>query len=291
MKSRFLCFLLLISTISLAQTKLEYKLSVGDNFTVQQEAKQVITQDLNGVDQIIENDLLGIMHFKVIDSEEDTYTMEMTFKRLKMLMSSPSLGELSNSDSDSADSSDVANMLFKGLLNVPVIIVMEKTGKIKSVTGGENLIASMFASAGMDQPEIIAESKKQMEKQFGSAALTNSFEQITYIYPIEPVAVGTQWTNRYVGNMSAKNTWSLTENSGNSIKIDGSASTTMSSIDENIIMTLSGNQKTSISVDPSNGLFKEITVTGENSGNTLFQAQNMTIPTDIKSIITYKILK
>ncbi|MCK7589943.1 DUF6263 family protein [Subsaxibacter sp. CAU 1640] len=291
MKSRFLCFLLLISTISLAQTKLEYKLSVGDNFTVQQEARQVITQDLNGIDQIIENDLLGIMHFKVIDSEEDTYTMEMTFKRLKMLMSSPSLGELSNSDSDSADSSDVANMLFKGLLNVPVIIIMEKTGKIKSVTGGENLIASMFASAGMDQPEIIAESKKQMEKQFGSAALTNSFEQITYIYPIEPVAVGNQWTNRYVGNMSAKNIWSLTENSGNSIKIDGSASTTMSSIDENIIMTLSGNQKTSISVDPSNGLFKEITVTGENSGNTLFQAQNMTIPTDIKSIITYKILK
>ena len=114
---------------------------------------------------------------------------------------------------------------------------------------------------------------------------------MTYIYSTETVSVGNEWTNSYMGNMSAKNNWTLTEKSTDLMKIDGSASTTMSSIDENIIMTLSGNQKTSIIADASNGLFKEITVTGENSGNTLFQAQNMTIPTNIKSTITYKILK
>lgn len=290
MKYRVIFFLFLTYGITVAQKKLEYKLSVGDNFTVQQEAKQVITQDLNGVDQIIENDLMGVMHFKVVDKTNDSYTLEMTFKRLKMLMSSPTLGELSNSDTESTDSSDVANMLFKGILNIPVTMVMDKTGKIKSVTGGDKLIANMFTSAGIDQPEIIAESKKQMEKQFGSAALSNSFEQMTYFYTSTAVSVGDEWANSFSGDLSAKNSWSLMEVTNDALKINGKASTTMSSIDENIIMTLSGSQQTTINADPSNGWFREIIVTGENSGNTLFQAQNMTIPTIVKSTITYKIL-
>jgi hypothetical protein len=213
----------------------------------------------------------------------------MTFKRLKMLMSSPTLGELSNSDTESADSSDVTNMLFKGILNVPVTIVMEKTGKILSVTGGDKLIANMFASAGIDQPEIIEASKVQMEKQFGSAALSNSFEQMTYFYPVEAVSVGDGWTNSYIGNLSAKNKWKLNELTSKSVTISGTSSTTMSTIDENVDMTLSGTQKTTVVVNPKNGLFQDIIVTGENTGDTLIKAQNMTIPTHITSTITYKI--
>lgn len=284
--------ILFVFTFSLtAQKTLEYKLVVGDSFTVEQQAKQLITQDINGVDQIIENDLLGVMRFEVIKAETNNYTLEMTFKRLKMLMTSPSLGELSNSDTESADSSDVTNMLFKGLLNVPVTIVMEKTGKIKSVSGGDKLIASMFASAGIDQPEIIEASKGQMEKQFGSAALSNSFEQMTYFYPVDATSAENEWTNSYTGSLTAKNKWKLDGKASDAINISGSAVTTMSTIDENIVMTLSGTQQTTVIANPKNGLFKEVTVTGENSGDTLFQAQNMTISTHITSSITYKIIQ
>jgi hypothetical protein len=274
----------------IAQKTLQYNFKIGDHFTVQQEAYQHITQDINGVDQIIENNLTGIMHFEVIEASPEGYTLSMTFKRLKMLMSSPTLGELSNTDTESADSSDVTNMLFKGLLNVPVTIVMEKTGKIKSVVGGEKLIASMFESAGIDQPEIIEASKGQMEKQFGSDALSNSFEQMTYFYPMDAVSVGNDWTNSYSGNLSAKNNWTLDIDTSESINISGTANTTMSTIDENVIMTLTGSQKTTVAANPKNGLFNEVIVTGENSGDTLFQSQNMTIPTRIKSTITYKFL-
>ncbi|MGJ8593464.1 MAG: DUF6263 family protein [Aquaticitalea sp.] len=291
MKQLILFLILIISTPVLAQDALEYHLSVGDNFTVQQQAKQHITQDLNGMEQVIENDLVSVMNFKVMEATKENYTLEMTFKRLKMLMTSPSLGELSNSDTESADSSDVTNMLFKGLLNVPVTIIMEKSGKIKSVTGGEQLIASMFETAGIDQPEVIASIKGQMEKQFGSDALSSSFEQMTYFYPEAPVAVGDEWTNSYKGNMSAKNQWKLGEKSSQSITIYSTATTTMSTIDENVMMTLAGTQQTTVSVNPKNGWFKEITVIGENSGDTMVQAQNMTIPTQIKSTISYKIIE
>lgn len=289
MKLIFLFFILSITSLVTAQKTLEYNLAVGDTFTVHQDAKQLITQDINGVDQIIQNDLKSVMHFEVTKATPEGYMLSMSFKRLKMLMTSPSLGELSNSDTDSADSSNVTNMLFKGILNVPVTIMMEKSGKIKSVTGGENLIANMFVTAGIDQPEIIAASKEQMEKQFGSAALSNSFEQMTHFYPTEKIIVGSEWTNTYSGNMSAKNKWKLTNSSAEGTTISGTADTTMSSIDENVIMTLSGTQKTTITVNPSNGLFKEITIVGENSGNTMFQAQDMNISTRIESTITYKI--
>lgn len=278
-----------ICSTVVAQKKLQYNLNVGDKFTVEQEAKQHITQDLNGVDQIIENHLIGVMHFEIVEATDENYTLAMSFKRLKMLMSSPTLGELSNADTESTDSSDVTNMLFKGLLDVPVTIVMEKTGKIKSVTGGEKLIANMFASAGIDQPEIIEASKGAMEKQFGSDALSNSFEQMSYFYPADVVSVGNEWTNSYSGSLSAKNNWKLDGLSDTSINISGTAATNMSTIDENIIMTLSGTQTTTIKANSSTGLFNEVIVTGENSGDTLFQAQNITVPTQIKSTITYKI--
>ena len=291
MKHLFLFILLAITTATNAQNALEFRLNVGDNFTVLQEAKQLITQDINGVDQIIENDLAGVMYFEVIEKTKENYTLSMSFKRLKMLMSSPSLGELSNSDTESADSSNVTNMLFKGILNVPITVVMEKSGKIKSVTGGDKLISNMFTSAGIDQPEIIEEARGQMEKQFGSEALSNSFEQMTYFYPENQNSSQKLWTNSYKGSLSAKNTWSLEENSTEKVEITGKATTTMTTIDENVIMTLTGNQQTTVIVNPKNGWFKEITVTGENTGDALFQSQNMTIPTQIISTITYKILE
>lgn len=287
---QFHLFILLVITASVsAQKTLEYRLNVGDSFTVNQEAKQLITQDINGVDQIIENVMLGVMHFEVTEVTPANYTLSMTFKRLKILMTSPTLGELSNADTESADSSDVTNMLFKGLLNVPVTIVMEKTGKIKSVSGGEKLIANMFASAGIDQPEIIEATKGQMEKQFGGEALSNSFEQLTYFYPIDAVSVGSEWTNSYVGNLSAKNNWKLDATNSDTINISGTATTTMSTVDENVTMTLSGTQKTTVVTNTENGLFQEVVVVGENSGDTLVKAQNMTIPTHVTSTITYKI--
>ena len=48
-----------------------------------------------------------------------------------------------------------------------------------------------------------------MEKEFGSKALSESYEQLTYIYPLEKVEVGDSWQNKYTGNLIADNTWKL----------------------------------------------------------------------------------
>lgn len=281
--------ILAISSTVFAQKKLQYNLKVGDNFTVEQVAKQYITQDLEDVEQVLENHLIGVMNFEVVEVTKANYTLLMTFKRLKMLMSSPTLGELSNSDTESDDVTDITAMLFKGILNIPVTLIMEKSGKITSVTGGDKLIDNMFKTAVIDDPEIIAASREQMEKQFGSEALSSSLEQMTYFYPIDTVSVGDEWTNTYNGNLSAENVWTLESMTDKVILISGDSSTTMTTIDENISMTLSGKQESQIVVNPKNGLFNSITITLNNAGNTLLKTQNVTIPTQINSTITYKI--
>ena len=291
MKKFTLVFAILFVAQLTGQTLLQYNFSVGDKFTINQQATQHITQDISGMIQEINNDLSGTMSFEVVKADKETFTLIMEFKSLKMLMSSPTLGELSNVDSASDDDSDITSMMFKGILNVPITIVMGRDGKIKSVTGGDLLIESMFKAVDITEPEIIEASKSQLEKQFGSEALSNSFEQMTYLFSTDKVKVNSKWKNSYQGDMSAETTWTLSEINKNNFKLSGVAATTMNSIDETISMTLNGTQSTTVTGNSKTGLFTELIVIGENTGNTVYTTQEITIPTTIKSTITYKIIQ
>ena len=288
----FTIILIFLSTLSLsAQKILQYDLKINDLFNVEQQARQHITQEINGEDQVIDNNLKSSMQFKVVKVEQDFITFEMTFRYMKMSMSSPSLGELLKADTSNDDDGDLTSKMFKGTLNIPVTMVMERTGKIQSISGGEKLIASMFKAAGITDAAAIEANKAQFEKQFGSDALSNSFEQMTYFLPNKSVKLGDTWENAYQGDLKATNKWTLETYNADAYTISGIAASTMSNIDENVMMVLTGSQKTTINANTKTGLFKEITVDGVYIGDTQVYAGNITIPTKITSTITYKILK
>ncbi|WP_449535053.1 DUF6263 family protein [Gelidibacter sp.] len=287
----FIFLLVFLSSFGVnAQKTLQYDLKVNDIFNVEQQASQHITQDINGVDQVIDNNLKSSMQFKVIKVQQGLITLEMTFKHMKMTMSSPSLGELLNADTSNKDDEDLTSKMFKGTLNIPVTMTMERTGKIKSISGGEKLIASMFKAAGITDEAAIEANRAQFEKQFGSDALSNSFEQMTYFLPAKSVKAGDSWENIYQGDLQAKNKWTLAAYNFDTYTISGNANTTMSNIDENVMMVLTGTQKTTINANSKTGLFKDITVEGVYMGDTQVTAGDLTIPTKITSTITYKIL-
>ena len=287
----FTILLVFLSSLGVAaQQILQYNLNVNDTFQVEQQAKQHIVQEINGVDQIINNHLKSAMQFKVVKVEDDVITLEMTFQHLKMTMSSPELGELLNADTANKDESDLTSKMFKGTLNIPVTMIMQRTGKIQSVSGGEKLIASMFKAANITDEATIEANKAQFEKQFGSHALSNSFEQMTYFLPGKSVTINDAWENSYQGDLQAKNKWTLTGRGADTYTVSGNADTTMSNIDENVTMILTGTQKTAINASSKTGLFKDISVEGVYIGDTQVHAQNITIPTKITSTITYKTL-
>ena len=280
-----------ISLQTFAQQALQYNLSVGSTFTVEQEAKQHITQDLQGTEQIIENTLKSQMHFKVVAIDDATITLEMTFKTMKMIMSSPSLGVIMDADTETQDDLNSTSNMFKATLNIPVTITMEKSGKIKEVTGGDKLIESMFKAASITELAAMESARAQFEKQFGSSALSQSIEQMTYFLPAKKVAIKDTWATVFSWNLEAKNTWTLAEYSALTSKITGTATTVMSTIDENVVMVLNGTQTSTITLDSKTGLFQNIIVKSENSGNAQIAAANASIPTTIKSTITYKIVQ
>lgn len=273
-----------------AQQMLRYDLKVDDSFKVEQQAKQHIIQDINGVDQVIDNNLKSAMQFKVIKVEQDLITLEMMFQYMKMTMSSPTLGELLNADTSTEDSDDLTSKMFKGTLNIPIIMVMERTGKIRSISGGEQLIASMFKTANITDQTAIEANKAQFEKQFGSEALSNSFEQMTYFLPAQSVKINDSWENTYKGDLESRNKWTLASYNSDTYNVTGTAATTMSTSDENVMMVLTGTQETTISASSKTGLFTAVTVEGVYTGDTQVHAANMTIPTKITSTITYKLL-
>jgi hypothetical protein len=287
------CTFLLVFLSSLAisaQQILRYDLKVDDTFKVEQQAKQHIIQDVNGVDQVIDNNLKSSMQFKVVKVEQDIITLEMMFQHMKMTMSSPTLGELLNADTSTEDGDDMTSKMFQGTLNIPITMVMERTGKIRSISGGEKLIASMFKVANITDEAAIEANKAQFEKQFGSQALSNSFEQMTYFLPTKSVNLNDSWENAYKGDLESKNKWTLTSYGADTYTVSGTAETTMSNTDENVMMLLTGTQKTTINANSKTGLFTDITVEGAYSGDTQLHAANMTIPTKITSTITYKLL-
>jgi hypothetical protein len=291
MKSLIAICIFITSLQLSAQHVLQYNLTVGTEFTVEQEAKQHITQDLQGTEQVIENTLTSQMHFKVTAVNDATITLEMTFKTMKMQMSSPSLGVIMEADTANKNESDVTSNMFKATLNIPVTLIMERSGKIASISGGEKLIESMFKAANITELAQMEASRAQFEKQFGSSALSQSFEQMTYYLPAKKVKINDTWTTVFSGNLEAKNTWTLTEYSTETSKITGTATTVMSTIDENVVMILNGTQTSTITLDSKTGLFQNIVVKSENSGNAQIAAANASIPTTIKSTITYKIVQ
>lgn len=285
----FVIFIVILSALRVdAQQMLQYDLQVDDIFKVEQQAKQHIVQDINGIDQVIENHLKSAMQFKVVNVNSELITLEMMFTHLQMTMSSPSLGELLHVDTNIDHDDDLSSKMFRGSLNIPVTLVMERTGKIQSVTGGDKLITSMFKIAEINDPATIAANTPQFEKQFGSVALANSFEQMTYFLPATPVKEKDTWTNQYFGDLKAHTQWTLASANTDDYTLTGKATTTMSNIDENVEMILKGSQTTTIEGRSQNGLFQKITVKGVYTGDTHVFAEDMTIPTQITSTITYK---
>ncbi|MGB5376396.1 hypothetical protein, partial [Muriicola sp.] len=78
----------------LAQETLKYHLNKGDVFLVKQVARQTIVQEIEGASHEIVNDISGVMQFKVVDKNADSYAIDITFKDLIMTMTSSIQGVL-----------------------------------------------------------------------------------------------------------------------------------------------------------------------------------------------------
>lgn len=284
-------FIVLAPVVLRAQTDLQYQLKKDDVFTVKQEAKQVIVQELDGATHELTNNINGVLEFKVLGEIENNYEIALTFKDLNLLMTSSIQGELMNVKASEVIEGDMQSQIFNSLLNNPVQVTFSKTGDILDVKGGDSLVVKMAKASGVEDEFSLNMMKKGLEKEFGSEALSNNYKQMTFIYPVNAVKVGDTWSNEYTGKLNAKNSWKLDALTDASANISGKAEVVMSVEEEATTMNLTGTQESVITTHRASGFIEKMTVEGEYKGISLMaQIGNQEIPTTIKSTTTYELI-
>ncbi|CAM4355043.1 DUF6263 domain-containing protein [Zobellia roscoffensis] len=284
-------FIVLSSTVSLAQTQLEYKLKKNAIFTVKQNAEQIITQELDGASHILTNKIDGVLEFKVLEVRDTTYMIALKFKDLNLNMTSSIQGELMDVHAQEVNENDMQSQIFNSLLNRPVNIILAKTGDILEVKGGDSLVVKMAEASGLEDEFSLNMMKKSLQKEFGSEALSNSYKQMTFIYPAKKVKVADTWTNTYSGKLQANNIWTLKTITANTANITGTAEVTMNVTEAATTMKLKGTQQTNIITNTVTGFIKKMTVEGVSKGSsTMTQMGDQEIPTTIQSSITYELI-
>jgi len=273
------------------QSHLQYNLKKDQIYTVKQEAQQIITQELEDTSHVLTNNINGVLEFKVLDEGENDYNIELIFKDLNMKMKSSIQGELMNVKAKEAVEGDLQSMMFNSLLGSPVEMKLSKNGAILEVMGGDSLVSKMVNAAGLEDDFTINMMRESLKKEFGSEALSDSYEQMTYIYADRPVEEGDTWQNEYAGKLNAKNTWTLTELTDDNAKINGTAEVIMEIADAAVTMNLVGTQSTEITTDIDTGFLIKMAVEGTSKGTSVMaQMGTQEIPTNIQSTITYELI-
>lgn len=270
---------------------LAYHLSKGDLFVVEQQAEQQIVQQIDGSEHRITNHLSGKLQFKVVGKKERNYLLDFEFKDLVFSIVSNIEGELLNIRAQKLDPADVQSRLFHSLLNSPVHLELSPRGKILEVKGGDSLVARMLASTGLEDEFTKALMRKSLEQEYGSQALANSYEQMTFFYPSEPVQVGSRWKNTFKGKLQAANTWTLDSLLADRAVISGEATIEMKTEESGTSMALTGTQQTRITTNRRNGFLSQMVVESTAEGvSTLAQAGELEIPTRISTRISYTLI-
>lgn len=272
----------------LSQQLIQYKLKVNDTYKIMQVADQDIVQKIQGVKHNMKSHIEGDFHFKVKQVTDSSYIILFKFDRFKMSSTSSLYGSIADIDTSVSAKDNIESQIFSALTSKTLTMEMLKNGKIKYVTGTDALLDAMVSKAGVDNEFSKAVLKESMKKEFGSESLANSFEQMTYVYSVKPVKVGTTWSNEFKGDMSSKNKWQLNKLTDN-IDISGTGKVSFISSDESNHMDLSGEQNTSLKADKNSGFVKDMQVKSVMNGKTkLKYANNVEVPTSITTITTYK---
>ncbi|MEY8020990.1 DUF6263 family protein [Muriicola sp. SD30] len=288
----FLLFFFGISALGYGQEKLEYNLSKGDVYKVKQIARQDITQELEGATHELTNDIRGILEFKVTDKTDETYAIDIVIRDLFMTITSSLQGVIMDVNAAEIDTANVQSRIFNSLLNKPVHMVMRKNGDILEVKGGDSLVAGMVKASGLKEAFAVNMLTSSLKNEFGTEALSDSYKQMTFIYPEIKVGIGDTWKNNYSGKLTAKNSWQLDSMAEGKANIRGNATVMMKIEEPATTMVLDGTQNTRITTDLSTGFILTMKVEGFSEGySTLAQLNGQKIPTTITSLITYELIQ
>lgn len=305
-KVLFLAIFILATTQLQAQkSNLKLKLAKGSTYTLQMATVQLISQEIMGQKQEIDQKISMTYTFNVenvnANGESD---IKVTYKTFSISQQSP-MGNLEYDSEKPSSSAPEAFKAFSGIVNESFTMKITPEGEIKKMEGVDKLIENIMKKFNVTDESQKQQLKSSLQSQFGEEALKGSMEYMMAVYPEKPVGVGDAWNKSLkiaMGIPMAISTVYTLKDRKNGVanldvnsKIDSAEGEPMQFSGMNMTYQVSGDQKGTLQLDEKTGFTKNSDITQSLSGTlTLSGApqmqEPMTLPIKITSHIVVKAL-
>jgi len=265
---------------------LKYNLKEGK--TYKQHNVSAIHVAMNGME--ISMKMSIDMNFDVTGKTNDGYNLRMTFQRITMNMTSPTVYTL---DSDPAgNSSDKNNAeLLKTLAGVPIDIQLTENGKVTSIKGVDSLLEKINAAGNSQVQQLFSQ-------QFSENAIQKMIEQGSCYFPDKPVAAGDSWdinntlsTNGVdiINKMTVTlkqvaNNIATTDLTGTLTTPEGGTNTEMQGMDAKV--SVNGTQSGTVQLDMKTGWIVSMEITQKFAQNIEAMGQTMQQQVELNTTVT-----
>lgn len=188
------------------ELQLHYVFKKGESFEWTQTIMQTQHILVAGQEQNVENGIKGATLMKTIEASATKAKFEIEYTSISMKLKSP-MGEIAM-DSE-GDTTTLNNKILNKMKGKKFTFTLSKYGIVESVDGIESLWSGL---AKMADPQA-AQTKAQIEKQFGKAAFKRSIESALVFYPEQKIQAGSTWKNTIAGSaelpVQTDNVWTL----------------------------------------------------------------------------------
>jgi len=308
----------LVATLIIAITSLSFtvvnagesfkprlNLNPGDSYLCTMNMTTHIKQSIGGREQAIDQDLTTVWDYGVRSRYENgDYEISIKYLRVKSTQKS-GLQTVSFDSDDSSEYVDPSMVGYRILVGSELQMRLTPAGKVSELSGFEKVLDRIIDELNIPDSPQRDKTIEGIRRQFGGDALRQSIEQMTIIYPDEPVATGESWNISYEMNfgfpMIVESVCTLLSREDGIADIDLVSTIRSNPNSEDIDMgmfslryDIEGSQKGLIELDEESGLpvksdiGQDFTGTVSVSGATDLQEDNWPISGDGRVVITFE---
>lgn len=293
----FVLFAFSFSTFAGNDILLRLKLKKDEITRYRSENSQVITQTVQGMNQVVDQSQIVDYSISVADTYENgNVLVDIVYNRIAVEITANGMEMKFDSDSNNETASQNPQFMgFAALVGKSLRAEISSTGKILKVSGVEEMLEKMLTQIAGDNAGMKAQLKAMLESNFSEDAVKQMFSGSFIEFPENSVKVNKSWSNDY----SIKNQFTLKVLNNYTLKgvdeekasIDYTSTLTTIPGDKasmqgmEMVFNLMGTQSGNVEVDLSTGKIVQTTQNQNITGNVTADmgGQTMNIPMTISS--------
>lgn len=248
--------LLMAFCLPVAEVKLVYRFTKGDQYEWSQVTSQVTKQDIPGMGELTVNlEIRGAMLLRIDQVSSAGARVEAKYTRLKVSSNAPLMNLNMDSESDEVT---LNNKMVKSMVGKVFYFTLSEHGKISGLEGTENLFSGLN-DLGLDEASL-ANARQLMKQTLSPESLKASLQMGLLTYPEKNINPGERWTSKSTLAMNfpmeVSNDWLLkkVENDEATIESDG----VLATVDKEKITALPNGIKSKIDLSGRQALVGKV---------------------------------